>query len=65
MTPQEEIDSLPTHPVFGKWMLCPCGFKSCRRAYPSKIGMFYQGTGFEPHEVRQIMKHMKENNSDR
>jgi hypothetical protein len=60
VTPQEEADSLPTHPVFGKWVLCNCGDKVCRRVYPSRVGNFYQGTGFEPEEVREIMQFMSE-----
>lgn len=60
MTPQEEVDSLPTHPVFGRWILCACGAATCRRVWPSKIGTFHMGTGFEPEEVREIMANMQD-----
>jgi hypothetical protein len=59
MTPQEEADSLPTHPLLGVWKLCNCGSPSCRRVTPTRIGMFYQGTGFDPDEARELVAAMK------
>lgn len=58
MTPQEEANSLPTHPLLGRWILCNCGSPSCRRVHPSKMGTFYQGTGFEPDEARKLVAAM-------
>lgn len=37
-----------------KWAKCQCGSKSCTRVHPTNLGMFYQGTGFEPHEVEWL-----------
>jgi hypothetical protein len=59
MTPQEETDSLPTHPLLGRWILCNCGDQNCRSVYPSHMGTFHQGTGFEPAEVRELVGAMK------
>jgi hypothetical protein len=59
MTPQEDTDSLPTHPLLGYWRLCGCGHKACRRVYPSKIGSFYEGSGFEMDEARKLVAALK------
>lgn len=36
------------------WMKCQCGSPACNRMHPTNIGWFYQGTGFEPHEVEWL-----------
>lgn len=37
-------------PATLEWEHCPCGSKACRRSYPANLGVFYEGSGFEPHE---------------
>jgi hypothetical protein len=59
MTPQEETDSLPTHPLLGRWMLCSCGHPTCRIVHPSHFGSFYQGTGFTMDEARELVAALK------
>jgi len=59
MTRQEEADSLPTHPLLGLWKLCNCGSPACRRVYPTRLGTFSQGTGFEPAEARALTLALK------
>jgi hypothetical protein len=36
------------------WAPCNCGSRSCKRQHPTNLGMFYQGAGFEPHEVEWL-----------
>lgn len=38
------------------WAPCNCGSPSCTRLRPTNLGMFYQGSGFEPHEVEWLTK---------
>ena len=57
---QPEADKLPTHPLLGRWIACGCGSLACHRVYPSRIGTFHEGTGFEPDEVRELINAMKE-----
>jgi hypothetical protein len=40
----------------GAWVKCNCGDAGCRLEYPSGLGKFYQGTGFEPEEKELIIK---------
>jgi hypothetical protein len=58
MTREEERDSLPTHPLLGPWVLCDCGHRTCRYVYPSNIGNFYLGTGFDFDEARALVRTM-------
>jgi len=55
MSPQEEADRLPMHPLLGRWMACNCGSPSCRRVYPTRMGTFSQGTGFELEEAQSLV----------
>lgn len=55
-----EANELPTHPLLGRWIACGCGSPTCHRVYPSGIGTFHEGTGFEPDEARKLVAAMKE-----
>lgn len=37
-----------------RWEPCSCGSPHCKRQNPTNMGMFYQGSGFEPHEVEWL-----------
>ena len=37
-----------------RWTKCGCGNKLCKRQQPVGFGTFYQGSGFEPNEVRKM-----------
>ena len=37
-----------------EWAPCGSGHAACRRQHPTNLGMFYQGSGFEPHEVEWL-----------
>lgn len=37
-----------------EWAPCSCGHAACKRQHPTNLGMFYQGSGFEPHEVEWL-----------
>ena len=52
-------DELPTHPLLGRWIACLCGHPTCERVSPSRIGTFYQGTGFSHAEAKQLVFAMK------
>jgi hypothetical protein len=41
-------------PLEIRWAPCSCGSPHCKRQHPTNLGMFYQGTGFEPEEVRWL-----------
>jgi hypothetical protein len=36
------------------WNKCSCGSPTCVREYPQEIGVFYQGTGFDPTEKNLV-----------
>jgi hypothetical protein len=59
MTREEKRDSLPTHPLLGIWILCPCGHSACSYVRPSLIGSFYPGTGFDFDEARALVEAMR------
>lgn len=37
-----------------EWADCPCGHPSCKRSYPTNLGTFVMGTGFEPNERKAL-----------
>jgi hypothetical protein len=37
-----------------EWEHCPCGSSTCHRQHPTNLGVFYEGSGFEPHEVEWL-----------
>jgi hypothetical protein len=37
-----------------EWATCNCGSATCHRQHPTNLGMFYQGSGFDPHEVEWL-----------
>lgn len=40
----------------GKWERCGCRSLHCKREYPTEIGTFCQGTGFDPEEKAEIVQ---------
>ena len=38
------------------WRPCPCGSLACKRQYPTNLGTFSMGNGFEPHEREWLDK---------
>jgi len=55
---QQAADKLPTHPLLGRWIACPCGSPSCDYVSPSRIGTFYLGSGFTHAEAVELVVNM-------
>lgn len=36
--------------VLGCWVKCPCGHPACKLEYPTGLGTFRDGSGFDPEE---------------
>lgn len=53
-TREEVLALIPNHPLLGDWKLCNCGHRSCRTIYPSRMGVFYQGSGFTAEEAMTL-----------
>ena len=54
MNKYELAAKLPTHPLLGNWLVCPCEYQACAYVYPEKMGNFYQGTGFTRAEAVKL-----------